>query len=98
MSFDKRVLEQDEQRRVATEIALRAGTLQVCEFLGIAFEGSGDLTTAYRVGNSQFSASELGDTFSSRREMTDAIKSAVLDHPADECPACEKHRGEDSAP
>jgi hypothetical protein len=89
MSFAKRLLEQqDAERQAAVAIAVQSGALRVCEFHGEAFGGSGDLKAAYRAGNAKYSAHELGDTFPSRTKMTDAIKAAVEDHPADECPRC----------
>jgi hypothetical protein len=96
MSGAKRLLEEQEtQRSAGIDIALESKTLQYCEFHGDVFEGSADLTAAYKVGNAKFSRGQLRDTFATRLQMTDAIKAAVLDHPSDECPRCAKHRLED---
>lgn len=92
MGGTKRLLEEHEQKlAVATRIAIEAKTLELCEAHGIAYEGTGDAEASYRLGNYKFSNGQLGDSFDNRREMTDYIKRAVEDHPAEECPICAKN-------
>jgi hypothetical protein len=93
MGFAKRLLEEREQQRdVATVIAVDAGVLKRCEFHDIVYDPlAGDNTPAYKLGNYRLSAGELKGVFSSSREMTDAIKSAI-DDAGMECYDCAKHR------
>lgn len=90
MSFAKRMMARyDEQERIATGIAIKAGCLRVCEFHGEAFIGAEDRTPAYMLGNSRFTAGKLTEIFDSRTELSDAIKAAIEDAP-DECGWCAK--------
>ena len=74
-----------------TEIAVQAGVLQRCEYHSdIVWDRMGDHSDAYRLGNSLYTRGRLTDTFRSRREMTDAIQSAIQDAGADGCPRCDK--------
>jgi hypothetical protein len=57
----------------------------------IAYAGTRDAEASNRLGNCGFSNGQLTDSFDSRREMTDYIKRAVEDHPAEECPICAKN-------
>jgi len=83
---------QEEQRRVSTDIAIKAKALQVCEFHGIAFSGESieaaeRLSMACQIANSMWSAVKIETgLFDSRRDLTDSIKSAIVDHPAATCP------------
>jgi hypothetical protein len=91
MSGIKRLMEKmEEQRMVATQIAVEAGILKRCEFHGEVYDTlAGDNTPAYKLGNYKFSAHKLDGIFSDRREMTDAIDAAVNDT-GDECYFCAK--------
>ena len=93
MGGAKRLMEQmEEQRMVATQIAIEAGVLKRCEFHGEVYDPlAGDNTPAYKLGNYKLSKGELGGVFSSSREMTDAIKAAV-EEAAMECCGCAKER------
>ena len=63
-------------RQTALDILVEAGTLQTCEYHeGNYFEGTGDLTAAYKLANFQLSQ-EGGAPPEQRRELTDAIKAA----------------------
>lgn len=100
MSIIKRHMEDMEGRtNLATDIAIRAGVLERCEYCeSTVFQGSGDIEDAYKLGNTLFSSGEVSDAFSSRREMTDAIKETVEsgDHAADCCYHChDKMYGDD---
>jgi len=89
----KYLLERMEERRSrAIDIAIAAKVLRVCEYHGdvVMTMGLVDESYAYRVGNAKLKAGELGDTFESPREMTDAVKAAINEHYLDYCPRCEK--------
>jgi hypothetical protein len=88
----KRLLEeQQEQRSTAIGIALAARVLRRCEYHEDIIVNTGllDVSYAYRVGNAMLKAGELGDTFASSREMTDAVKAAIDEHVLDYCPRCD---------
>jgi len=96
MGVMKRMME-DHEAKWETGIwtALEAGVLGQCQFHDDAiYEGSEDITEAYKLGNAKFTSGELSGVFDNRREMTDTIKE-VVDHPAEECPFCAKFRDED---
>ncbi|KJF88409.1 hypothetical protein [Photobacterium leiognathi] len=100
MSIIKRHMEEVEDKfRVATDIAIRAGVLQQCEYCeSTVFQGDEDIEDAYRLGNTLYTSGEVSDLFESRREMTDAIKDTVEsgDHAADCCYYChDKMYGDD---
>lgn len=92
MSQAKRMLEAEETRRdAAIRIAIVAKVLHPCEnHPDILLDSGEDIQGAYRIGNAKFSAGELSGIFDSRRQMTDAIKAVVSDHPLEDCPICEK--------
>lgn len=93
MGGSKRLLEEHEERlSAALRIAIDAGVLKVCEFHDdCIFDGGEAIENAYRLGNTMFSASKLGNVFETRRQMTDCIKEVVEDnYLADECPRCTK--------
>ncbi|WP_156304416.1 hypothetical protein [Nitrosospira briensis] len=88
----------DRKESVAIGIAIKAGVLQACGFHeGIIFEGNEiDIERAYRLGNAEFTNGMLGDLFSSRREMTDFIKSVVEDNNGtSKCFVCAKMLADD---
>ena len=86
--------EHDSKIAFASRLAIRAGTLTICEIHEQVLEGTGDLEAAYKLGNTEFSAGSLDGKFESRREMTDYIKEAVEENNSDECVACAKYRDE----
>jgi hypothetical protein len=93
MSGTKRLLERlEEQRSTAIAIAIAAKVLRRCEYHEdiLVNTGAPDVSYAYRVGNAKLKAGELGDTFTSSREMTDAVKAAIDEHVLDYCPRCDK--------
>lgn len=77
---------QDEKYEAARSILVEAGSLKECEVHGYIFEGGREVEEAYCLGNARF---PIGRVFSTRREMTDAIKNAYDDAPAD-CIGCEQ--------
>lgn len=86
-------LDQDRQNRidVALGIAIEARVVSTCHLhLHIYLKGEHEIEAAYRLGNTQFTKSELTHTFQSRRQMTDAIKEAVENNVADSCVPCER--------
>jgi hypothetical protein len=82
---------EEERRRVSTDIAIAAKALRVCEFHGIAFAGDSfgeaeRLSMACQIANSMWSAGKIeSGLFDSRRDLTDSIKAAIDDHPAEGC-------------
>jgi hypothetical protein len=85
--------ELEEKRAVALRILIEAGALQYCEFHDdVILEGHAEIEDAYKLGNSKWE--ELKDWFESRREMTDAMKSAYEDNCAEECYSCRKWQAE----
>jgi hypothetical protein len=95
MSGAKRLMEAvEEKRSKATSIALKARVLKSCEHHEEIFEGNQDVQHAYKLGNFQFERDGLGETFDSRKEMTDYIKEVVEDAP-DGCSLCSKMMSDD---
>jgi hypothetical protein len=104
MSQVKREMERAEARRgKATEIAIKARVLQVCEFHeDIVYETGGDVVDAYKWGNARYEKDALDRIFLSRTDMTDYIKTDMTDYikevvedAAMECWSCAKLRDED---
>ena len=91
MGFTKRLIEKQEEQRVAArDIAIAAGVLKPCEFHEDCIIDCGaDIEAAYKLGNHRFSAGSLGECFDTRREMTDCINS-VVQQTADRCWICAK--------
>jgi len=80
--------DRDELRGIAESIARRAGAITECEIHGEVLDND-CAEEAYALGNSLFNT-ELRGVFSTRREMTDAIKS-VIDDASWDCGMCEKN-------
>jgi hypothetical protein len=95
MSGVKRMMElEEEQRDVATEIALDAGVLKRCGYHGEIYDPlRGDNTPAYKLGNYRLSAGKLRRVFSSSRELTDTIK-AVVEDAGMECYDCAREQSD----
>lgn len=94
MSTVKRYMEMEQDHfNAGTEIAISAGVLERCEYCeNTVFMGDEDVEEAYKLGNTLYSKGELGNVFSSRKEMTDAIKDAAEsgDHAAECCFHCQE--------
>ena len=86
--------EMDDQRLEAVEIAVAAGALKRCEFHDEAYDHGGDREAAYRVASARYRDDELRCHYSSRLELTDAVKEAIESAP-DSCWLCDKHFYED---
>lgn len=85
------MMRQEAQIEEATEIAVKAGVLKRCEYHpDIVWDNFGEHEEAYKIGNAMYSAGELQTRFASRRELTDAIKSAIAQAGIGPCPACAK--------
>lgn len=97
MGGAKRMMEDHEAKKmVAIRIAMAAGVLDTCEFhADCILEGGEEIESAYKLGNSEFTAGKLEGTFDSRLEMTDTIKEVVEENSADECYICARHRDRD---
>ncbi len=95
MSLVKRMIERHEdQRQVATEIAIDAKVLVRCPYHGEVYDAdAGGNEPAYKLGNYRLSHGQLGTVFSSSREMTDAVKAAVEDAGI-ECCFCAKEQAD----
>ena len=96
MSIVKDMIDdRNHQWMAALELAIKAGVLVNCEHHTDGVFSSGmDVQGAYKHANARYTAGEM-DVFSSRREMTDAIKEVVGDHSMDECAWCAKRREDD---
>ena len=94
MGVAKRIQEDYEQQRSrAIDIAVESNVLEQCEFHDdTVFEGSKDITEAYKLGNAKFSRGDLDGDFDDRTQMTDLIKEVVEENCADECPSCAHYR------
>lgn len=83
--------EQDHQEQVAISIAVKAKVLERCEFHEDSVYSTGEpIESAYKLGNTLYTAGKLKDIYSDRNEMTDAIKDAVESIFSDECVSCAK--------
>ena len=91
MGFAKREMERHyELLGEATEIAVEAGVLEICEAHGtVMCTFAGDDAAAYKLGNAKFTAGTLRNEFQSRPELTDLIKKAI-EESSDGCPQCQK--------
>jgi hypothetical protein len=87
--------DRNSQWMAALDVAVEAGVLQVCEHHtdGI-FRGGRDVQNAYKLANARYTVGEM-DMFSSRPEMTDAIKEVVSDHSMDKCSWCAQRQEDD---
>ncbi|MDF9778019.1 hypothetical protein [Pseudomonas baetica] len=80
--------DREELRGVAESIARRAGAITECEVHGELLDND-CAEEAYKLGNKLFDT-EFRGVFSSRLEMTDAIKE-VIDDAGWDCGMCEKN-------
>jgi len=96
MSGGKQMMEDYENKReVALRIAIEAGVLEQCEDHDeCVFEGGEEIKQAYILANSKYSAGEIEGVFVDRPEMTNIIKEVVEDHPASDCPLCDKNKSD----
>ena len=92
MGQAKRHMERvEEQQQVATGIAVQAGVLERCDYhLEWVRDKLGDRAAAYKLANHKFTKGELGDTFSTRQELTDTVKEVIESAPDHGCPSCGK--------
>lgn len=95
MSGIKRLIEQqEEQHRVAEQIAIECGVLKRCEHHGEVYEFDAmDKTPAYKLGNFKFTKGELKGIFDDRKEMNDAIQAAIKNSGM-ECVRCSEFQAE----
>lgn len=87
-----------DKRDFATDILVEAGVLKPCEDHVDYFKVTdSDVQSAYKLANARFPSGRLPRGFSSRREMTDAIRDAANHHyyPGGECPRCDQLRDRD---
>lgn len=80
--------DRDELRGIAESIARRAGAITECEIHGEILDND-CAEEAYKLGNKLFDT-EFRGVFSSRVEMTAAIKE-VIDDAGWDCGMCEKN-------
>ena len=96
MSGGRRIVEeeQEDRRYAAIAIAIAACVLRPCVDHDdiLLFVEDADIQDAYRYGSRMLSAGQLKKFFTSRRQMTDCIKAAVVEHPITRCPICEPIR------
>ena len=89
-----RTSEQEDQefRRIAAiAIALAACVLRLCaDHDEVVFSvEDADIRDAYKYGERMLKAGELREFFTSRRQLRDSIRSAVVEHRTKRCPLCE---------
>ena len=91
MGAMKRLMELRESQQIeASAIAVEADVLRRCEWHpGILINQFTDLSLAYKIANARFTANRLDNEYASRRELTDAIQTAIKDAEIDGCPLCE---------
>lgn len=83
------LIRREDQMAEATDIAVKAGVLERCEFHPeFVWDIHGDREEAYKIGNARFTAGELQAEFHDRRELTDAIKDAIEQSGMGGCPRC----------
>ncbi|EKO3434118.1 hypothetical protein ACE34P_002524 [Vibrio fluvialis] len=94
MSTIKRHMENEQHKfDVATDIAIQAGVLQLCEYCdSTVFQGSGDIEDAYDLGADMYASGDLGNVFDSEQDMIDAIENTVQsgDHSGEVCFHCDE--------
>ncbi|MGN7919700.1 hypothetical protein [Lysobacter sp. 22409] len=91
----KAMQEHQDKLARALLIAVEAGSISTCEMHGdVYLEGKEVIESAYKPGNSKYSAGELDGVLESRREMTVLIMEAVNENSSDECYCCAKFRDE----
>lgn len=92
------MLQMDDMRGVAEEVALAAGLGERCELHGEYTSDLPDedlLVEAYKIANARISAGEIHlPSMLSRRDFTDLIKETVENAPSD-CPECQRIFGRD---
>ena len=77
---------------MAIKIAKQSGAIAECRFHEGSFTDLDDAEAAYRLGNYLFTRGEAGGDFHDRREMTDAIQSAISDADSSVAPARDGER------
>ncbi len=91
--FEKQ-LEKGGVTPTALSILVKAGTLERCEGHGTHFQGSGDLTAAYRLANLSLSEGGADLSVAERNELTEAIKVAFGEHEnMTRCEVCAEQGG-----
>ena len=81
VGYTKRLMELHESQQVeAAAIAVEAGVLRRCELHPeITINQFADPSPAYKIANARFTANKLENNYASRRELTDAIQTAIED-------------------
>ena len=95
MSGAKRMMEQeDEQRRRAIDIAIRARVIKICEWHDdVVLRGERDVTDAYKLGNYMRGRdTTLQGVFPKSSHLTDAIQAVANEFVLDDCPRCDNLR------
>ncbi|HBW49822.1 MAG TPA: hypothetical protein DEF47_07940 [Herpetosiphon sp.] len=69
----------EDQRRIATQIAIRSNVLGECEFCEEIIEGNEDIENAYKLGNFMISKNDPSVSIfeGNRSILTDTIKEVV---------------------
>lgn len=95
-SIQRHMEAQEDKWQAAIQICIEADVLNSCEDHGVVFQGEEEVEEAYKLGNTKFTAGELGQTFSNRREMTDFIQEVANsgDHAGECCFECEERFGD----
>lgn len=87
------MLQMDDMRPVAEEVAIAAGLGERCEFHDMFTSDFPDeelLVEAYKIANARITSGQIGlPSMMSRRDFTDLIKEVVEQAPS-ECPDCDR--------
>lgn len=78
--WSEKQLQEDGVNQTALSILVKAGTLSRCDPHGTHFQGSGDVTAAYKLANYSLSEGGADVSAATRRELTDAIKAAYVEN------------------
>lgn len=90
--WSEKQLQEDGVNQTALSILVKAGTLSQCEPHGTHYQGTGDVTAAYKLANYTLSEGGADVTAEQRRELTDAVKAAYADHEhMTRCEECAEH-------
>ncbi|EBK2116572.1 hypothetical protein DRL27_03815 [Salmonella enterica subsp. enterica serovar Kentucky] len=95
-SIQRHMEAQEDKWQAAIQICIEADVLNSCEYHGVVFQGEEEVEEAYQLGNTKFTAGELGQTFSSPSEMENFIQEVVNsgDHAGECCFDCEERFGD----
>lgn len=84
-----------DQRAVATQIAMDAGVLDECEYHpGCFMRGASPADRAYAFATTSMKSESSEGLFASREELMKTVELAIGDVLSDECPHCQHNARE----